>query len=707
MSPLTTRTSTDTAEFPASCTRAANKVAPVFDDRDGDRLTITMSYTIPDNVFVVDEPELVQPSAPDDLNNGGELKRTGKLFFSGQAAREQTDVRIDLTATDPSGATASTHVLFRVFDPGAGTSAPSLPAVAAKRVELHERASIKLPAATGGDVMVETASGDDTELVGGDAVGTRTVFYDYRYAASGLPAGLAFDADTRTISGTPTATGSFTVTYTAEDADGTLTDADKASRTFTLEVFDDTAPALQSATVNGANLVLTYDETLAGSAPPAAAFAVTVAGANRGVSSVSLSGSAVTLTLASAVAAGQIVAVSYTAANAGAQPIRDAAGNNSADLTSRAVESGSAGARNFADAGLGNGAPNTPSSATATPGPGAGGITVTWTHATTGPAAVRWKVEARPAGTTSWSGLAGVRHQDHHGRGREHLHVRGHVVERGRALRPTNHHLRERVGHFSEPVAVGAQRPGGWRPADAPDGDGGGRAAGVGLQQGADRSGATGASVRGDGGRVDPEHKQHPARRWHRGADAGLGGGQDRHGDGELHGGQCGGRAAAGRGRQQGGGPQPPGGDGRRHDGAGAPARGGTRQRVGAGLRRGAEDRGLGRALLREHQGGRGRPERHGCQGPRGHAQLRLPHAGLAGDRGPGRAGELQQDEAGPFFTDPGPGRQRGGGLARPTGEERSHAAVAVDGGGGGDVAGADLRRGACGFGAGRPQRSR
>ena len=227
-----------------------------------------------------------------------------------------------------------------------------------------------------------------------------------------------------------------------------------------------------------------------------------------------------------------------------------------------------------------------------------------------------------------------------------------------------------------------------------------GTSLGADLRRGACGFGAAGRSVRGDGGGEQPDDRQRRAERDGGDADAGLGGGQDRHGDGELHGGGRGRRADPGRGGQQGGGPEPPGGDGRRHDGAGAPARGGTRQRVGAGLRRGAEDRGLGHALLREHQGGRGRPERHGCQGPRGHAQLRLPHAGLAGDRGPGRAGELQQDEAGSFFTDPGPGRQRGGVPGRPTGEERSHAAVAVDGGGGGDVAGADLRRGACGFGA-------
>ncbi len=397
--PFTTRVSTDTGEFPASCTRTGNTAVPIFDDRDADRLTVTMRYTIPDNVFVRHAPLLVQPSAPDDPNDAGKLKKDGGVFFSGSAARELTNVRIDLTARDPFGASASTHVLFSVPYVGDGSSAPSLPEVATQRVEVDERASIQLPAATGGDVMVETATGDDVELVTGGTEGMRTVFYDYDYEVSGLPAGLAFDAATRTISGTPTAAGSFSVTYTAEDADGTLTDADKASRSFALEVSDDAAPVLQAATVDGASLVLAYDEDLAGSAPPAGAFTVTVAGANRTVNMVSLSGSAVTLTLASPVAAGQFVAVSYTAANAGAQPIRDAGSNNAADLVSRAVTNSTAAASQFVASSSNGVPPGVPETATATTGPGAGEVTVAWTDPPFPPAVTLWSVGARLHGT--------------------------------------------------------------------------------------------------------------------------------------------------------------------------------------------------------------------------------------------------------------------------------------------------------------------
>ena len=108
---------------------------------------------------------------------------------------------------------------------------------------------------------------------------------------------------------------------------------------------DTTAPVLSTATAAGTSLVLTYDEPLdAESVPGTDAFSVKVAGgAGAAPSGVAVAGSAVTLTLASAVTAGQTVTVSYTVPTGMAPaPIQDPAGNDAAALTDRAVTVASA-----------------------------------------------------------------------------------------------------------------------------------------------------------------------------------------------------------------------------------------------------------------------------------------------------------------------------------------------------------------------------
>ena len=98
-------------------------------------------------------------------------------------------------------------------------------------------------------------------------------------------------------------------------------------------------PGLSTATVDGVTLTLTYDEALdEGSLAEAGAFAVTVGGAARAVDSVSIAGNAVTLTMASVVAAGEEVTVSYTApADESTARIRDLAGNAAPSFSGQAA----------------------------------------------------------------------------------------------------------------------------------------------------------------------------------------------------------------------------------------------------------------------------------------------------------------------------------------------------------------------------------
>ena len=105
-----------------------------------------------------------------------------------------------------------------------------------------------------------------------------------------------------------------------------------------------TPPELSSASVDGATLTLTFDEQLdTGDAPDRSAFSVTVAGGGRGVQAVAVSGSAVTLTLVTAVSAGDTVTVSYTApTDDAAARVQDLSGNAAPSFSGQAVTNNTA-----------------------------------------------------------------------------------------------------------------------------------------------------------------------------------------------------------------------------------------------------------------------------------------------------------------------------------------------------------------------------
>ena len=91
---------------------------------------------------------------------------------------------------------------------------------------------------------------------------------------------------------------------------------------------DTTAPVLQTATVNGTTLVLTYNEALdTGSVPAATDYTVSVGGTTvtlARASPVAVSGMTVTLTLAAAVVSTDVVTVTYAVPTT--NPVKDLAG---------------------------------------------------------------------------------------------------------------------------------------------------------------------------------------------------------------------------------------------------------------------------------------------------------------------------------------------------------------------------------------------
>ena len=107
-----------------------------------------------------------------------------------------------------------------------------------------------------------------------------------------------------------------------------------------------TAPTLSSATVDGATLTLTFSEGLTETLLPAVAtFTVNVEGNQRGVNTVVISGSTVTLTLASAVTSTDDVSVGYTVpSDAAAARLKDLSDNPAESFTGQAVTNSTAAA---------------------------------------------------------------------------------------------------------------------------------------------------------------------------------------------------------------------------------------------------------------------------------------------------------------------------------------------------------------------------
>ncbi len=142
-----------------------------------------------------------------------------------------------------------------------------------------------------------------------------------------LPAGIA------TLAGATTGGTILTINLTSIES---IVFSD---RTVTLIIPDITQPSLSSAAVHGTSLVMTYDETLDPiNIPVAGAFTVTSAtsGAHP-VSAVSVNATAhtVTLTLQSAVTAGESVTVAYTDPTTidDHNAIQDTVGNDASTIT--------------------------------------------------------------------------------------------------------------------------------------------------------------------------------------------------------------------------------------------------------------------------------------------------------------------------------------------------------------------------------------
>ena len=146
-----------------------------------------------------------------------------------------------------------------------------------------------------------------------------------------------------TISGLTNGT-SYSFYATAVNVDAVSTNSPDSNSVIPV---DTVAPIYNAASVNslGTTLTLTYNESLNSTTALTGAFAVTVGGSPRSVSSVVVSGSTVQLTLASAVQKGEVVTVAYNAPSSNTSAtnnaIQDTDGNDAVSLASTTVSNGS------------------------------------------------------------------------------------------------------------------------------------------------------------------------------------------------------------------------------------------------------------------------------------------------------------------------------------------------------------------------------
>ncbi len=205
--------------------------SPVFTDADGHDLRYTATSDDETNVTVA-----VSDSA---------LTVTGVAVGSAE---------VTVTANDSNGGTASTAFTVTVSSGGGGGGPVNrVPTFGDQTIDdqsyTQDEAitALTLPAATGGNGVLTYSISPE------------------------LPAGLSFDAETRTLSGTPTeAQSATTYTYTVEDSDDNRDSSDAATLTFaiTIEAAEDSAPSFGDQTID--DQTYTQDEAITALTLPAA-----------------------------------------------------------------------------------------------------------------------------------------------------------------------------------------------------------------------------------------------------------------------------------------------------------------------------------------------------------------------------------------------------------------------------------------------------
>ena len=289
------------------------------------------------------------------VESAGDLELDGTdVTVDDEVTKAQLDAG-DLVFTPAADANGSPYATFK-FKVNDGVDDSASAYTMTVNVTAVNDAPSGKPSITGAATLGQTLSADTMGIA--DADGLSSPGWTYQWVRQDDSDGT----NAQDISGE---TGS---TYTLVQADlnkyiavkvgftddsGTTEDAIKSDAAGPVALSDTTAPSVDSATVNGAWLVITFDEDLAAAANLAnAAFAVkkTPKGGSEetvtlsATTGPSISGKTVTLPLAAAAVHSDTgFKVSYTEPGTGTNnKLKDAAGNAVASFTDRAVTNGTA-----------------------------------------------------------------------------------------------------------------------------------------------------------------------------------------------------------------------------------------------------------------------------------------------------------------------------------------------------------------------------
>ena len=365
---VTAEDSSTTATYTVTVTRADETDPPAVDPSDttapslasatvdGADLVLTYSEALDTgsepaaSAFSVSVTDSVTSTTSTPAVSTVDVTGADVVLTLAAAVRNNDTVTVSYTVPDETNSEA-------VIEDPAGLNAAALSSQSVTNVTAAAAdatlSALALALSAGSDALSLTPAFDAAETTYSASVVNEVTSVTVTAAVTDSRASVALPTDDDTVTGgvqvnLTVGANAITVTVTAEDGSTT------GAYTVTVSRADETdPPQLSSATVDGAELTLTYSETLDSSSEPAtSAFAVSVTDSvtsttsTPAVSTVDVSGAEVTLTLAAGVRNGDTVTVSYTVPDEtnNEAVIQDTAGLNAAALSSQAVTNNTAAA---------------------------------------------------------------------------------------------------------------------------------------------------------------------------------------------------------------------------------------------------------------------------------------------------------------------------------------------------------------------------